>query len=60
MMSKIYVLTCFYLQVEEIVETGSFEPEDIHIPSIYVDRVILGTNYQKRIEVNIDRFLIIC
>eukprot|EP00795_Rhopilema_esculentum_P004878 gene4878-21209_t len=37
-------------EVEEIVETGEFRPEDIHIPSVYVDRVILGENYQKRIE----------
>ncbi|XP_063817549.1 succinyl-CoA:3-ketoacid coenzyme A transferase 1, mitochondrial isoform X2 [Pseudophryne corroboree] len=37
-------------EVEEIVETGTFAPEDIHIPSIYVDRIIRGENYQKRIE----------
>eukprot|EP00794_Sanderia_malayensis_P007963 gene7963-8821_t len=37
-------------EVEEIVDAGSFAPEDIHIPSIYVDRVILGKNYEKRIE----------
>uniref|UniRef100_A0A8C1ZTN2 Succinyl-CoA:3-ketoacid-coenzyme A transferase n=1 Tax=Cyprinus carpio TaxID=7962 RepID=A0A8C1ZTN2_CYPCA len=28
------------VEVEEIVDIGSFDPEDIHIPSIYVDRVI--------------------
>ncbi|KAM9328863.1 succinyl-CoA:3-ketoacid coenzyme A transferase 1, mitochondrial [Gastrophryne carolinensis] len=38
------------VEVEEIVETGSFTPEDIHIPSIYVDRIIKGQSYQKRIE----------
>lgn len=38
------------VEVEEIVDVGSFSPEDIHIPSIYVDRVILGKNYEKRIE----------
>ncbi|XP_056401936.1 succinyl-CoA:3-ketoacid coenzyme A transferase 1, mitochondrial [Hyla sarda] len=38
------------VEVEEIVDTGSFTPEDIHIPSIYVDRIIKGENYQKKIE----------
>ncbi|KAG8598994.1 hypothetical protein GDO81_002831 [Engystomops pustulosus] len=38
------------VEVEEIVDTGSFAPEDIHIPSIYVDRIIKGESYKKRIE----------
>ncbi|XP_018099993.1 succinyl-CoA:3-ketoacid coenzyme A transferase 1, mitochondrial isoform X2 [Xenopus laevis] len=38
------------VEVEEIVETGTFAPEDVHIPSIYVDRVIQGEGYQKKIE----------
>lgn len=37
-------------EVEEIVETGEFVPEDIHIPSVFVDRVVQGANYEKRIE----------
>jgi len=37
-------------EVEEIVEIGELEPDQIHIPSIYVQRVIKGENYQKRIE----------
>ncbi|XP_066918175.1 succinyl-CoA:3-ketoacid coenzyme A transferase 1, mitochondrial-like [Clytia hemisphaerica] len=37
-------------EVEEIVDVGTFSPEDIHIPSVYVDTVILGGDYQKRIE----------
>ncbi|RXN26974.1 complement component C7 [Labeo rohita] len=37
-------------EVEEIVDIGSFGPEDIHIPSIYVDRVLKGASYEKRIE----------
>jgi len=36
-------------EVEEIVDVGSFNPEDIHVPSVYVDKVILGKDYQKRI-----------
>nr|XP_048290456.1 succinyl-CoA:3-ketoacid coenzyme A transferase 2A, mitochondrial-like [Myodes glareolus] len=38
------------VEVEEIVDVGSFRPEDIHIPNIYVDRVIKGPKYEKRIE----------
>lgn len=38
-------------EVEEIVENGSLPPEDIHIPSIYVQKVVLGDKYEKRIEV---------
>uniref|UniRef100_UPI00398F16B6 succinyl-CoA:3-ketoacid coenzyme A transferase 1, mitochondrial isoform X2 n=1 Tax=Pristiophorus japonicus TaxID=55135 RepID=UPI00398F16B6 len=38
------------VEVEEIVETGAFAPEDVHTPSIYVQRVIKGKQYEKRIE----------
>lgn len=37
-------------EVEEIVEVGSLSPEDIHTPGIYVDRLVLGLKYEKRIE----------
>jgi len=37
-------------EVEEIVEVGDIPPDQIHIPSIYVQRVILGEKYEKRIE----------
>jgi 3-oxoacid CoA-transferase subunit A len=36
-------------EVEEIVEIGELDPEHIHTPGIYVDRVILG-KFEKRIE----------
>jgi 3-oxoacid CoA-transferase subunit A len=36
-------------EVEEIVEVGELDPEHIHTPGIYVDRVIKGT-FEKRIE----------
>ncbi|KAM7098713.1 LOW QUALITY PROTEIN: succinyl-CoA:3-ketoacid coenzyme A transferase 2, mitochondrial [Molossus nigricans] len=36
-------------EVEEIVDVGSFTPEDIHVPDIYVDHVI-QEKYEKRIE----------
>uniref|UniRef100_A0A2K6LSY7 Succinyl-CoA:3-ketoacid-coenzyme A transferase n=1 Tax=Rhinopithecus bieti TaxID=61621 RepID=A0A2K6LSY7_RHIBE len=38
------------VEVEEIVDVGTFPPEDIHVPNIYVDRVIKGQKYEKRIE----------
>jgi 3-oxoacid CoA-transferase subunit A len=37
-------------EVEEIVEPGELDPNEIHTPGIYVQRILLGTNYQKRIE----------
>ncbi|WP_206482961.1 CoA transferase subunit A [Thalassotalea sp. G2M2-11] len=36
-------------EVEEIVEPGMLDPDQIHTPGIYVDRVIQGT-FEKRIE----------
>uniref|UniRef100_A0A8C5RQL0 3-oxoacid CoA-transferase n=1 Tax=Laticauda laticaudata TaxID=8630 RepID=A0A8C5RQL0_LATLA len=38
------------VEVEEIVDVGSFAPEDIHVPKIYVHRLIQGDKYEKRIE----------
>ncbi|XP_025244245.1 succinyl-CoA:3-ketoacid coenzyme A transferase 1, mitochondrial isoform X2 [Theropithecus gelada] len=38
------------VEVEEIVDIGAFAPEDIHIPQIYVHRLIKGEKYEKRIE----------
>lgn len=38
------------VEVEEIVETGSFDPDHIHTPSIFVKRLVQGPNYEKRIE----------
>jgi acyl CoA:acetate/3-ketoacid CoA transferase len=38
-------------EVEEIVENGTIPPEDVHVPSIYVQRVLLGSKFEKRIEV---------
>ena len=37
-------------EVEELVEVGELDADCIHVPAIYVDRVIQGTNYEKRIE----------
>jgi 3-oxoacid CoA-transferase subunit A len=37
-------------EVEEIVEPGAIEPDDVMTPGIYVKRVIQGQKYEKRIE----------
>ena len=37
-------------EVEEIVEAGELDPDEIHTPGIYVQRILVGSNYQKRIE----------
>jgi len=37
-------------EVEELVEVGELDPDQIHVPSIYVKRIFQGTNYEKRIE----------
>ena len=38
------------VEVEEIVETGSLEPDQVHLPGIYVHRIVLNTSPEKRIE----------
>ncbi len=37
-------------EVEEVVEVGSLDPDAIHIPGIYVDRILLGASFVKPIE----------
>jgi len=37
-------------EVEELVEVGELAPDQIHTPGIYVDRIIKGPKYEKRIE----------
>jgi len=36
-------------EVEEIVPVGSLDPDQIHTPGIYIDRLIMG-QFEKRIE----------
>ena len=38
------------VEVEEIVPTGSFDPDAIHLPGIYVHRLVLNAQPEKRIE----------
>ena len=37
-------------EVEEVVEPGALDPDTVHTPGIFVQRVVLGTQYEKRIE----------
>ncbi|HTJ44206.1 MAG TPA: CoA transferase subunit A [Kofleriaceae bacterium] len=37
-------------EVEELVPVGALEPNAIHTPSIYVQRIFVGTSYEKPIE----------
>jgi 3-oxoacid CoA-transferase subunit A len=37
-------------EVEEIVETGTFDPDQIHLPGIFVHRIVLNAHPEKRIE----------
>lgn len=38
------------VEVEEIIENGKLDPNNIHTPSVFVDRLFQGKNYEKRIE----------
>ena len=37
-------------EVEELVEVGSIDPDQVHTPGIFVQRILQGTAYEKRIE----------
>ena len=38
------------VEVEEIVPVGTFDPDQIHLPGVYVQRMIIGAPYDKKIE----------
>jgi 3-oxoacid CoA-transferase subunit A len=38
------------VEVEKIVENGTLEPENIHLPGIYVHRIVINATPEKRIE----------
>ena len=37
-------------EVEELVPAGALDPNQIHIPGIFVQRIFQGIHYEKRIE----------
>ncbi|MEK4698988.1 CoA transferase subunit A [Solibacillus sp. FSL R7-0668] len=38
------------VEVEELVETGELDPDEIHVPGVYVQRIVHGLTHEKRIE----------
>jgi len=38
------------VEVEELVPAGSLDPDSIHLPGVYVQRIIVGAPYDKKIE----------
>ena len=42
-------------EVEEIVSVGSLDPDAIHLPGIYVNRLVVGAPYDKKIEFRMTR-----
>ncbi len=38
------------VEVEEIVELGEIDPDDVHLSGVYVDYIYLGKHFEKRIE----------
>jgi 3-oxoacid CoA-transferase subunit A len=42
-------------EVEEVVPVGSLDPDHIHLPGIYVKRMIVGAPYDKKIEFRLTR-----
>jgi 3-oxoacid CoA-transferase subunit A len=37
-------------EVEEIVPAGALDPDAIHLPGVFVNRMVLGAPYDKKIE----------
>ena len=38
------------VEVEQIVEVGAIDPDQVHLPGIYVDRIVLNAHPEKRVE----------
>jgi 3-oxoacid CoA-transferase subunit A len=38
------------VEVEEVVEPGQLDPDSIHLPGVYVQRIVPGAPYDKKIE----------
>ncbi|KAG8259853.1 Succinyl-CoA:3-ketoacid coenzyme A transferase 1, mitochondrial [Homalodisca vitripennis] len=37
-------------EVEEVVDIGELDPDSVHLPGIFVDRVVVGPKFEKRVE----------
>lgn len=42
-------------EVEELVPVGALDPDQVHLPGVYVHRIFQGKNYEKRIERKVTR-----
>ena len=42
-------------EVEELVPVGSLDPDQVHLPGVYVHRIFQGKGYEKRIERKVTR-----
>ena len=38
------------VEVEQLVEPGEIPPDSVHVPSVYIKRIVLAPNAEKRIE----------
>jgi len=38
------------VEVEQLVDIGSIDPDHVHLPGIYVDRIVVNPTPEKRIE----------
>ena len=38
------------VEVEELVPAGTFDPDHVHTPGVFVQRLFVGRDYEKRIE----------
>ena len=52
-MIKFSAAKCTIVEVEEIVEIGELDPSFIHLPGIYVDRIVKPVAYTKFVEVRV-------
>ena len=46
----ILFLSYLHIEVEEILKAGELDPDQIHTPGIYIDRIIRGKDYSRAIE----------
>jgi acyl CoA:acetate/3-ketoacid CoA transferase alpha subunit len=37
-------------EVEHLVDVGELDPDSVHTPSVFVNRIFLGASFEKRIE----------
>jgi 3-oxoacid CoA-transferase subunit A len=38
------------VEVEQLVDNGALDPDDVHLPGIYIDLIVVNAYPEKRIE----------